>query len=266
MEGGEKMRKTIEDSVAIMANRIAEVLSTKKPAIYLFGSMILDDFRLGWSDIDILCLTEQPIAQQEAQVLVPLRQTLLDEHPDNPYFRLFEGGMLSWQGLLTARGEQAVYWGTSGQRTTDAYQLDPFSTIEVIDFGRLLCGADHRDRLARPTREELIQAVAHHYATIRAHATQTSAKVTSCGWLLDIARCLYTLETGEIIAKTKAGEWALEQKLTPEPEVLNRAVEIRKAPARYVQDAQTLAWLASLGPHIQLFADILEDNLSKRYY
>lgn len=253
----------MENSIETMRGAITAVLSAKKPTMYLFGSVVLDDFRLGWSDIDILCLVEQPVSPAEAEVLVNLRQALLAEHPGNPYFRLFEGGMLSWDALLASRREPVVYWGTSGQRITDTYQLDPFSTIEIIKYGRLLCGEDHRDRFTYPSRDDLVRVVAHHYETIRTFATETSAKVTSCGWLLDIARCLYTLETGDVIAKTKAGEWALERKLAPEPEILKRAVEIRREPKRALEDAGALAWLASLGPHIQLFADTLERKLGE---
>ncbi len=253
----------MEQSIAIMRDRIAAVLSAKKPTMYLFGSVVLDDFRLGWSDIDILCLVEQPVSPAEAEVLVNLRQELLAEHSGNPYFRLFEGGILSWDALLAGRREPVVYWGTSGQRITDSYQLDPFSMIEIIKYGKLLCGEDYRDRLPYPSRGDLVKAVEHHYTTIRKFATETPAKVTSCGWLLDIARCLYTLETGDVIAKTKAGDWALERNLAPEPEVLKRAVEIRKEPKRVLEDAGTLAWLASLGPHIQRFADVLEAELAK---
>ncbi len=257
------MRELIVNSIAIMRDRVAAVLSAKKPTIYLYGSVVLGDFRLGWSDIDILCLVEQPISPAEAEVLVNLRQALQTEHPGNPYFRLFEGGMLSWDALRTGRREPVVYWGTSGQRITDAYQLDPFSAIEIIKYGKLLCGEEHRDRFTYPSRGDLVMAVGHHYTTIRKFATVTSAQVTSCGWLLDIARCLYTLETDDVIAKTKAGEWALERNLAPEPEILRRAVGIRKEPKRVLEDAGALAWLASLGPHIQRFADVLEAKLAK---
>jgi len=42
---------------------------------------------------------------------------------------------------------------------------------------------------------------------------------------------------------------------------MKRAIEVRKNPNYYKTDEDTLNWLASLGPHIQRFADILEDQL-----
>jgi len=35
------------------------------------------------------------------------------------------------------------------------------------------------------------------------------------GWLLDTARCIYTLRHHDIIAKTRAGLWALKEHMPP---------------------------------------------------
>jgi len=78
---------------------------------------------------------------------------------------------------------------------------------------------------------------------------------------LDIARCLYTIRTGKIIAKTAAFEWTIREKMTPNISVLQRAVEIRKNPHLYKADKGALDRAASLGPHIQEYADVLEAEL-----
>lgn len=43
------------------------------PSVYLYGSSVLNDFRLGWSDIDILILTGKQMSEEQAQRLVGLR-------------------------------------------------------------------------------------------------------------------------------------------------------------------------------------------------
>ncbi len=253
----------METSIQRMAGRMTAILSGTAPTLYLFGSVVMDDYKPGWSDIDILCLTETPVTPKQADTLLTLRQVLLAENPGNPYFRAFEGGILRWQTLLTRAKDPAVYWGTSGQRITDSYVFDVFSTISLKRHGRLLFGPDYRERIQMPSQDEIVQAVARHLETIRKHAQETAPHVYSCGWLLDIARCLYTLDTFDLVAKTRAGEWALEKGFAPEPEVLRRAVEVRKNPERYGKDADALAWMETLGPHIQRFADVLEEKLAK---
>lgn len=253
----------MEKSISIMVDRITGILPENNPSIYLYGSVMLDDFKLGWSDIEILCLTDKPITEYQAAALVNLRQGLLSEYPDIAYFRLFEGAIVSWDALLSKTKESVVYWGTRGQRITDSYELDPFAIIILLKYGRLLYGAEHRERLKYPSKGEIIAAVEHHYYAIRKYAKEVPGKVTSCGWLLDIARCLYTLDTWDVIAKTKAGEWALQHYLAPDQEILRRAVEIRKNPSMYISDDDTLTWLSQLGPYIQRFADVLERKLEQ---
>ena len=68
-------------AIHMMTQRIAEILERNAPAVYLYGSVTLDDFKIGWSDIDILVLTERKISEAQAQKLVKLRQTMLEEDP-----------------------------------------------------------------------------------------------------------------------------------------------------------------------------------------
>ena len=44
----------LQRSIERMADRISNVLDKSTPIIWLYGSVVLDDFRLGWSDIDLL--------------------------------------------------------------------------------------------------------------------------------------------------------------------------------------------------------------------
>jgi hypothetical protein len=76
--------------------------------------------------------------------------------------------------------------------------------------------------------------------------------------LLDISRCIYTIQTGKIISKTKAGEWALENSLCPVREALEKAVEVRMNPNKYITDKEILDYSEGLGEHIQKYADVLE--------
>ena len=70
----------LNEAIHIMTCEIVSILADNKPTIYLLGSVALDDFKLGWSDIDILVLTEREIAEQQAQMLVGLRQALLERY------------------------------------------------------------------------------------------------------------------------------------------------------------------------------------------
>ena len=64
----------LDEAIQFMTNEIVLILSCNKPTIYLYGSVVLDDFKLGWSDIDILVLTESEITEEQASKLVNLRK------------------------------------------------------------------------------------------------------------------------------------------------------------------------------------------------
>ena len=82
--------------------------------------------------------------------------------------------------------------------------------------------------------------------------------------MLDIARCIYTLRTGKIIAKTKAAEWALENNLCPDLYALTTALNVRRTPLKYRDDKEMFDYAETLGEAVQRFADVLEMELNTR--
>ena len=255
--------KELEPAIKAVRRRVVDILEGCAVSIYIYGSLALGDFRPGWSDIDILVLTEKEITEGQAGRLVNLRQVMLEEQPDNRYYRCFEGGMLSLNAFRLGEKDRVVYWGTSGERITDSYDFDSFSMCELLESGILIWGRDVRDRLSRPAFDGLRADVRRHYEAIRKYARETERSFYSFGWLLDISRCLYTLRTGKIIAKTAAGEWALKENLCPCAEALARAVDIRKEPARYLRDEGVLDEAQALGGSVQSYADVLERELAR---
>ncbi len=249
------------DSIARMAEETVRVFDGRVRGIWLYGSVVLDDFRPGWSDIDWLVLTDGPIPEDRAREMLTLRQTLALRHPDNPYFRLFEGIAADADEYRAGSFTRLVYWGTSGQRITDRYVPDAFSRFELARYGRSVYGEADRSVFEEPSFEELRGAVRRHYESVRLYAAETDESLYSCGWLLDIARCIYTLRTHDILSKTRAGVRALEEHVFPDEEPLRRALEIRRDPPMYKDRQDVKRWLKGLGPTVQRYADVLEREL-----
>ena len=251
----------LSESIQKMASRIADVLHNNFPSIYLYGSIVLNDFKLGWSDIDILVLIRKSITEEQADRLVNLREELLSEEPDNLYYRSFEGGMLTLDAFINKTPDRVVYWGTSGQRITDNYYFDSFSRKILLENGRLLYGEEVRDKLTAPTFDELKKNIEKHLDSIRKYARLSGKSLYSFGWMLDISRCLYTLRTGKIIAKTAAGEWALREGLCPTPDTLEYALKVRRSPWLYKEDEKALEYAGTINGDIQQYADVLEREM-----
>ena len=258
-EGAEKKERQI--SINRMVRSICQILSDNRPSVYLYGSCALNDFRIGWSDIDILVLTEKEISASQAEKLVFLRQEMLKKEPGNPYYRQFEGGMLSLEAFLSKTSARVVYWGTSGERITDQYHFDSFCMAQLMESGVLLGGQDIRNRLRAPAFEDLREDIGRHLETIRKYAGATGASLYTFGWMLDIARCLYTLHTGKIIAKTDAGKWALSNRLCPDKEAMEFSLKVRENPKAHAADSAVFEYAMTLNKPIQEFADVLEKHM-----
>ena len=252
------------DSIGRMTKEIVSALDGNIHSIWLYGSVVQADFRLGWSDIDMLVLTGKQITDGQAQKLVNLRQFLAADAPGNPYYPLFEGVITQLDEYMSGTFSRLVYWGTAGQRITDRYKPDPFSQYELARNGRSVYGSDDRSIFTLPGREMLIDAIRVHYETIRKYAQQTDERLYSCGWLLDICRCIYTLRNNDVISKTQAGIWALQEHIFPDEDPLKKTIEIRKEPMAYKNREDIRQWLKGLGPVVQKYADALELELSDR--
>ena len=248
------------NAITRMTGEIAAIMEGRVYGVWLYGSIVLDDFKPGWSDIDFIALTDGEISGRQAEKLLMLRQEMLKDEPDNPYYRSFEGIIADLNEYCQRSFHRLVYWGTSGQRVTDRYSPDTFSGFGLAKYGKPVYGGKAWIS-PEPGREELVKAVREHYESIRKYAVRTDGTLYSCGWLLDIARCVYTLRYNDIIAKTKAGIWALEEHLFPDEAPLKRAVEIRQNPLGFKTDEKTKQWLESLGPVVQRYADVLEHEL-----
>ena len=68
----------LDHAVTRMAREIAAVLDGEVYGIWLHGSVVLDDFRPGWSDIDLIALTAGEISEPRAGKLLALRQELAE--------------------------------------------------------------------------------------------------------------------------------------------------------------------------------------------
>ena len=252
----------MENTIVRMSSAIARILESNQPSIYLYGSCTTQDFRPGWSDIDLLVLTAHPITIPHSEELLTLRQTLPILYPDATFARSCEGGMLTLDAFTKGYPDRVVYWGTSGQRITDHHHFDPFSLWLLHESGQLLHGAEVRQFLPKPTAFDLHAAVARHLRTILDHG-RGGDSLYAFGWLLDIARGLYTLQHDGVIAKTAAGEWALRQGLCPDAEALLLALRVRQDPSLIHQE-EIRRQACALTPAICSFAAVLHQALERR--
>ena len=246
-------------AINTMAVSIYNILESVQPSIYLYGSVTAEDFRPGWSDIDLLVLTQEPITETQADLLLTLRQQLAQRDPDTPYYRAFEGGMLDLGSFLTNESTRVVYWGTTGERIKERHDFSAFDRASLLQNGQLLLGKDVRRHFEMPEYPEIATAVISHAVSIRQHG-KGARSLYAYGWLLDIARCMYTLVNGRLTTKTTAAQWALDEHLCPCPAELSMALMVRRQP-ELIKDEHVLGYADGLTEAIRSFLNLLEKAL-----
>lgn len=161
----------------------------------------MNDFKPGWSDIDLLCLTAETITDEQARKLVNLGQTLSFYEKQPLYFHYFEGAIVAWPAFKSRSCTKVVYRGAGKQRIDHSYFVRSLFRIFPDTKRYITVWRRYPGRAVPAVLYRARQAVIHHYDTIRNYALNTSGSVYACGWLLDIARGIYTLRTGSVIAK-----------------------------------------------------------------
>ncbi len=241
---------------------IFHILGDHITSIYLHGSAAVSDFRPGWSDLDLLVLTDAPIPDDQAECLLCLRQTLTQLYPENPFYRTMEGAVLPLYAFTENKtAPNIVYYGTGSQRITDHYEMNALSRTEWFTNGILLYGSDIRDDIALlPPYEDLVDAIDAHLNTVFRYGCTPSASLYSYGWICDLCRCLYTLETGKIISKTEALRYALTHPAVPSTlyGVISETYRVRTDPKTALEDPDTLTRAAALGSDIRHMAECTE--------
>ncbi len=252
----------LHQAISLLTDAITSIAGDT--SIYLHGSVATGDFHLGWSDIDILALTHNPISLKQAEALLILRAKLCEAHPNNPYFSLFEGGILSLEAFLSGEITTCVYWSAGNERISATCDFTSLSRWELLHRGVLLTGGDVRSQISEPTFFQMRSDVEKHLATVRRVGKKPGRSLYAFGWMFDIARGLYTLHEGGVASKTEAGLWVLENELCPDEDTLELALRVRKDPLAYKERNDILTIAASLGPSIMRFSGVLQDALDEK--
>ena len=116
----------MERAIARMSQSICDLLEGSMQALYLYGSVTMDDFQPGWSDIDLVCFAGSALAEEQAQKLLTLRQQLLQQEPGNPYYRGFEGVIVSLGNFCPAI---LPGWSTGAPAASGFYPAVPSTPL-----------------------------------------------------------------------------------------------------------------------------------------
>ncbi|MFF5757452.1 aminoglycoside adenylyltransferase domain-containing protein [Streptomyces longwoodensis] len=213
----------LDPSVYVVVRSYLHAVDTELPwliqGLYLVGSVALNDFHAGTSDIDFVAVSAVPLDDQQLGVLERIHTQLADACP-RPHF---DGSYVTWDELAADPLQAVPGPQVHEHKFTRASRGDrhPVTWHTLADHGAALRGPlpgdidIHKDpaSLAAWTRGNL---VGYWQPWWRRASRLPSPLGLAClgswgpAWgVLGVSRLHYTMATGRITSKRGAGEYAL---------------------------------------------------------
>ena len=242
------------ESIDIATQEIENIIGANSPSMYLYGSVVLNDFRMGISDINILCITKTAISNSQAKQLISLKQTLVEEEIGNPYFKLLVIDFVSLDTCMGKTEDPVVHWGTDGACMMDSFRLDSYAIIELLEHGQLVYGGDIRYLMNYPEPSYLIEDTKLYLENTKQNSF---AKKDAANTILHVLTKLHVLKTGMVASKSDAAIWAIAENVIPNSDVLKQLLEMRLQSLPIPQNKEVKNYLEN---YLDSFYDLLEQH------
>ncbi|MFH1377769.1 MAG: aminoglycoside adenylyltransferase domain-containing protein [Planctomycetota bacterium] len=246
--------------VKALCNTLETFFRERILSILLHGSIVNDDFAIGYSDIDFLVVFNDTISDDDCGQLREMRKRFKAGDCGQLGYAL-EGAFLPRSMLDPSVLGSAFWWGTSGERRGDKNPLDHFTLQGIRDNGCLIFGCDILSEIPVPTEPDLLKEVDDFIVSARQHAA--AGRVKSVDWLLTASRLLKWVTQNEMSSKSAAADWAMIHAQGPWRDSLRQAKSIRLDTAS-AENPNAKAWLATLRTPILEAIDELESALRQR--
>ena len=130
--------RKVQALVASISTAAHVALNDRLIATYIMGSLARGKFSESASDIDIGLLLKHPLLANDQTTIDALIAQSVSQYPE-------------------VENAVSVFWGSaeSINGTSGKLEYSPYDRIDLIDYGVLIEGSDHRDRLLRPSMKEL---------------------------------------------------------------------------------------------------------------
>lgn len=203
--GATPERRPLPPVVTALAEGLAATLEGRLLAVYLGGSASMGDWVAATSDYDVLVVTEGELSPQDLAAVRLLHERLLEAYPDATRLE----GDYAPRHLIVPQGTLApapeVREGCFSPDSEEV-MLSADNIANMRLHGIPAHGPPPRELLPEVTREDVRAAVREMLSDVP-ESCLTEAE--AAGEILDVARSLAALESGEPTTKGRGAAWAL---------------------------------------------------------
>lgn len=223
---------------------IVRTLGENHVSTILHGGIVLDEFTLHFSDIDLIVIIKE-VSQKEVNLLVGLWNEWREEHPfgEKLWVNLF--------GVELLTNKMGMAWTISkkGVRTVQGMPIDGMELHTLLNHGKTIKGKRLIHRFPQLPKNYQVDELGTFHQILEAYSMTTPLQPhyhggqptdDDIGIILTFPRFLYNLKTGKILTKCKAAKWYAER-YKPFREELLTIAKFRLNPTN--QDPQTILLL-----------------------
>jgi predicted nucleotidyltransferase len=216
----------LRDMLLDFRESLLAALQDNLVGLYVFGSLVAGDFEPAASDVDFLAVTGEPVREAERLLLAALHVRL---SRSSPWGSRLEGGYAARRAVQATGITAPIVAVESGEELRSGvpgnYAADDM--IGIREQGIALYGPPASEIISPVDQAMLRTALQEYLADLVSRPIESRSAHILATWALNIARCIYGLQTGKPATKMEAATWLSRQSPTTEP-ILRSALAMRQ--------------------------------------
>jgi predicted nucleotidyltransferase len=202
----------VNDLIEVLLFRIRSILGKKLIGMYLEGSLVLGDFDLKTSDIDLLAAISADIEDDEFEALRRMHAAIAAERRD--WDDRIEVCYISVDALRSVKSRTSQIVNISpGEpfHRTEANKEWLVRWYLIREHGQTLIGPSPETLIEPISQEEFIQSVKDHARSWGKWVEGMKNRYAQSYAILTMCRALYSCKNGTQVSKLEAAQWALRE-------------------------------------------------------
>jgi Nucleotidyltransferase domain. len=218
--------------------RLNKELPDRLDAFYLFGSVSLDAFQEGFSDLDFAAVTNRPLTEREVRILEQIHHELEVSFPKTSL-----DGRYVWNEDLESLGDKDCpyhYFNSGRLAGIERLQKDSVDAFQIKYYGIPIIGRDPRSYsysvdwtvLTRNMKSNL----EHYWLNWRRKVEKFPSKayfgMFIKGWMIEwgvlgVSRIFYSIREHDLISKAGAAHYAMQHVPERWHRILQESINLR---------------------------------------
>ncbi len=191
-----------------LLDHIQQILPDRLIGLYLYGSLVTDDFDKASSDIDLLAVTRSPIDDLEFTQLQQMHNDFVAVHPGwNDRIEIAYLSIAALQTFRSQRSQIAIISPGEPFHTKEAGNDWLINWWVVRERGVALCGPAPAAIIEPISTEEFLRAVRVQAQDWREWVYHMQSRPAQAYAIVTLCRALYAHHHGEQASKPQAALW-----------------------------------------------------------